>query len=67
MLELIGTEIKKQLKQQRLEQYKKRYFELELDRVALLANGDELGAQEIVVRMNVIEDAYNAVKLVPEE
>ena len=61
MLKIIGKEIKQPMKDQRLDQYKRRYFELELDRVALLANEDTVGAEEVVKRMSAVEEAYNAV------
>jgi cytochrome c-type biogenesis protein CcmH/NrfG len=57
----IGNEIKQSMKEQRLDQYRRRYFELELDRVALLSNQDVVGAAEVVKRMTAVEEAYNAV------
>jgi hypothetical protein len=57
----VGIEIKRSMKEQRLDQYRRRYFELELDRIALLANEDEVGAAEVVKRMIAVEGAYNAV------
>ena len=63
----IEKEIKQQLKQQRLNQYKKRYFELELDRVALIANKDLEGAKATEIRMQAVEDAYNAVSNIKED
>lgn len=67
MIKIIGKEIKQQMKGQRLDQYKRRYFELEMDRIALLANGDEEGAKATVLRMKAVEDAYNAVSEVQED
>lgn len=63
----ISSEVRQAIKQQRLEQYRKRYFELYLDKVALLANGDQEGALATDSRMKVIEDAYTAIELVSTE
>lgn len=60
----IEKEIKQPMKEQRLQQYKKRYFELELDRIALLANEDKEGATEVEKRMQSVQSAYEAVEAI---
>ncbi len=57
----LDKENKKHMKEQRLEQYQRRYFELELDKAALSANNDLAGIAELEIRMNAIEVAYNAI------
>ena len=59
---IIETEIKTQLKAQRLEQLKRRYFELELDRIALEATGDTEGAKATLDRMENVQKAFDAVE-----
>lgn len=60
----IETQIKTELKTQRLNQLKRRYFELELDRVGLEANGDINGVEAIVKRMDTVQRAYDAVNAI---
>lgn len=58
----ISPEIKERAKAHRLQQLQIRYFELEMDRIALEVNGDTEGAKETVKRMEAIEKAYQAVE-----
>jgi hypothetical protein len=57
----LDVENKKHMKTTRLQQYQMRYFELVLDREALIANNDTTGVLELENRMMSIENAYNAV------
>ena len=63
----IETSIKTELKNQRLNQLKRRYFELELDRIGLEANGDTNGVEAIVKRMDTVQRAYDAVNAIITE
>lgn len=60
----IETDLKTQLKTQRLQNLKARYFELELDRVALEANGDTEGTNETAKRMDSVQKAFDAVNAI---
>lgn len=61
---IIETEIKQSIKNQRLDQYRKTYFSLYVDKVALLANGDTVGAENIQKRMDAVEASYIAVEAI---
>jgi len=58
----IDPDLKKRAKANRLQQLQIRYFELEMDRIALEANGDTEGTAETVKRMEAVEKAYRAVE-----
>lgn len=55
------------MKKQRLEVLKRRYFELELDKVALEAAGDTEGVEATIKRMTSVQAAYEAVDAIPVE
>ena len=63
----INQELKKRAKDHRLEMLQLKFFELEMDRVALIANGDTEGAGAISKRMEAVEKAYNAVEAIPTD
>jgi hypothetical protein len=63
----IEKEIKQQLKTQRMDQLKRRYFELELDKAALEATANEDAVKETVLRMDQVQKAYDAVEKIPVE
>jgi hypothetical protein len=64
---IIEKEIKEPMKKQRLEVLKRRYFELELDVVALKATGDTEGVEITIKRMQAVQAAYEAVEAIPVE
>lgn len=60
----IEKEIKGPVIEQRLQYYKKRYFELELDKIALLANRDTEGVKEVEEKMRSFKIAYEAIEAI---
>lgn len=58
----IEKEIKERAKAQRLQQLKMRYFELEMDRIALEAVGDKEAAALVKERMEGVQKAYKAIE-----
>ena len=64
---IIEKEIKEPMIKQRLDVLKRRYFELELDRVALEAAGDTEGVTATIIRMQAVQAAYEAVEAIPVE
>lgn len=60
----IEKEIKKELKEQRLQQLKRRYYDLELDRLTFAALGNEKDATAIAERQEQIAKAYETIEAV---
>ena len=63
----IEKEIKQHCKEQRLRSLQMRYFDLEMDRLSLIANGDEEGAAATVKRQEAMQKAYEAVEEISTE
>ena len=61
----LDVQTKKHMKENRLEQYQRRYYDLLLDEAALMANGDLISLKELQDRMESLVIAYNAVDAVP--
>lgn len=60
----ISPELKERAKAHRLQQLQIRYFELEMDKVALEVAGDNARAAEVATRMEAIQAAYKAVEAI---
>ena len=63
----IEPEIKIELKQRKLTQLKQRYFSLQMDLESLRAVGNVEGVETIVIRMENVQKAYDAVEVMSTE
>jgi len=63
----IEPEIKIELKQRKLTQLKQRYFSLQMDLESLRAVGNIEGVETIVLRMENVQKAYDAVEAMSTE
>ena len=50
-----------------LKQYEQKMFQLEMNKTAVLANGDAEGAKDIEARIEALKKAYTAVEGMKEE